>query len=74
MRKYKNLILTCLACVAIPAGAQDAENSVTGVVVDKWGNPVYGASVMVAGAPDTRVETDENGKFEIEWWTQTAKW
>ncbi len=66
MRKYKNLILTCLACVAIPAGAQDAENSVTGVVVDKWGNPVYGASVMVAGAPDTRVETDENGKFEIE--------
>ena len=37
MRKYKNLILTCLACVAIPAGAQDAENSVTGVVVIRDG-------------------------------------
>ena len=54
-----------LACLGIPAGAQEADNGITGVVVDKWGNPVYGASVMVVGQPGTKVETDRNGKFEL---------
>ena len=56
----------CLASLAIPAGAQDADNNIRGMVVDKWGHPVYGASVMVKGMPETRVETDKDGKFSIE--------
>ncbi len=47
------------------AGAQVAENGISGIVVDKWGNPLYGASIMVAGQPDTRVETDRDGNFII---------
>ena len=46
MRKNKILILALLACLCIPVGAQNTDNgNITGVVVDKWGNPVYGASV-----------------------------
>lgn len=56
----------CLALLAVPAGAQDTDNNVRGMVVDKWGHPVYGASVMVKGMPETRVETDKDGKFSIE--------
>lgn len=66
MKKYKNLMWACFACLAIPAGAQDADNNIRGMVVDKWGHPVYGASVMVKGMPETRVETDKDGKFSIE--------
>ena len=66
MRKNKILILALLACLCIPVGAQNTDNgNITGVVVDKWGNPVYGASVYVVDAPDNRVETDKDGKFEI---------
>ena len=65
MKKYKILVLALLACLSIPGGAQNTDNNITGVVVDKWGNPVYGASVQVAGLPSVRVETDKNGKFEI---------
>ena len=66
MRKNKILILALLACLCIPVGAQNTDNgNITGVVVDKWGNPVYGASVYVVGVPDNRVETDKDGKFEI---------
>ena len=66
MKKYKNLMWACLALLAVPAGAQDTDNNVRGMVVDKWGHPVYGASVMVKGMPETRVETDKDGKFSIE--------
>lgn len=37
MKKYKNLMWACLASLAIPAGAQDADNNIRGMVVDKWG-------------------------------------
>lgn len=47
MKRHKILVMVFLACLGIPAGAQEADNGITGVVVDKWGNPVYGASVMV---------------------------
>ena len=46
-------------CANLPALAQEAVGNVTGVVVDPAGRPVYGASVMVIGAPGTRVETDK---------------
>lgn len=59
-------MLAWLACSGIPALAQEADGNVTGVIVDKSGRPVYGASVMLADVPGTRVETDKDGKFEIE--------
>lgn len=59
-------MLAWLACSCIPALAQEADGSITGIVVDQAGRPVYGASVMIAGAPETRIETDKDGKFEIE--------
>lgn len=66
MKIHKILILAFLACLSIPAGAQEeSSKDITGVVVDKWGNPVYGASVMVVGQPETKVETDRDGKFVI---------
>ena len=65
MKKNKILILALLVCLSIPVGAQNTDNNITGIVVDKWGNPVYGASVNVAGMPDVRVTTDKDGKFEI---------
>ena len=65
MKKNKILILALLVCLSIPVGAQNTDSNITGIVVDKWGNPVYGASVNVAGIPDVRVETDKDGKFEI---------
>lgn len=37
MKKYKNLMWACLALLAVPAGAQDTDNNVRGMVVDKWG-------------------------------------
>ena len=65
MKRHKILIIAFLACLSIPAGAQKVDNGIIGVVVDKGGNPVYGASVMIVGQPETKVETDRNGKFEI---------
>lgn len=65
MKKKKIIILTLLACLGISGFSQESANNITGVVVDKWGNPVYGASVLVVGAPKSRVETDKEGKFEI---------
>lgn len=66
MKKNKILILALLACMSIPAGAQNTDNNVTGIVVDKWGHPVYGAAVNVAGSPASMVTTDDEGRFEIE--------
>ena len=55
-----------LVCLSIPVRAQNTDNNIIGIVVDKSGNPVYGASVNVeGGAVETRVETDKDGKFEI---------
>lgn len=65
MKKKKIIILTLLACLGIAGFAQETDKSITGIVVDKWGNPVYGASVLVVGAPMSRVETGKDGTFEI---------
>ena len=47
MRKNKILILALLVCLSIPVRAQNTDNNIIGIVVDKSGNPVYGASVNV---------------------------
>ena len=65
MKKNKILVLALLACFNMPGFAQGTDNNITGFIVDKWGHPVYGASVNVAGNPYGKVTTDKNGKFEI---------
>ena len=40
MKKNKILILALLVCLSIPVGAQNTDSNITGIVVDKWGNPV----------------------------------
>lgn len=65
MKNNKILILTFLLLTSLIVRAQNSDNSYTGVVVDQRGNPVYGASVSVEGAPATRVETDREGRFAI---------
>ncbi|MCD8302142.1 MAG: SusC/RagA family TonB-linked outer membrane protein, partial [Prevotellaceae bacterium] len=72
MRKYKLLIIVFLACLNIPAWAQDVESGITGVVVDKWDHPIYGASIQIAGQPESRVETDRDGNFEIAFIDETV--
>ncbi len=54
-----------LVCLSMAAGAQEAESVINGLVVDKWGEPIYGASVMVAGQPDSKVETNRDGLFVL---------
>ena len=65
MKRYKLIALALLACMGIPAGAQQTDDNITGVVVDKWGLPVYGATVQVKGAPANLTVTDEEGRFKI---------
>lgn len=65
MKKNKILVLAFLTCISMPGFAQNTDGNITGFVVDKWGKPVCGASVSVLDEPDSRVETDKNGKFEI---------
>lgn len=65
MKKSIILILALLTYMSYSVKAQSFDNNITGVVVDKWGSPVYGASVYVLENPNTKVETDRNGHFEI---------
>lgn len=65
MKKNIILALAFLAYMSMPGFAQNADGNITGFVLDKWGKPVYGATVSVIGDPDSKVETDKNGKFEI---------
>ena len=54
-----------LACVSLKGLAQE-ENSVTGKVVDKMGNPVEGALISIENNPLVQgVTTDRNGLFVI---------
>lgn len=66
MKKNKLSILALLACISTQLSAQNTDGNISGFIVDKWGAPVYGASVNIVGAPATRVITDEKGRFEIE--------
>lgn len=66
MKNNKIVILTFLLLMSFIVRAQNSENSFTGVVTDKMGNPVYGASVSIEGLPDTRIETNRNGVFSIK--------
>lgn len=62
--KNKIIALAMLACASLNGWAQD-DSSVTGRVVDNWGNPVSGALVSIVSNPLVKVPTDNNGEFEI---------
>ncbi len=62
MRKFTNRLIAILFFL-IPLVTQ-AQNAVTGRVLDEKGNPVAGASVLLKGAK-TGTKTDANGNFTI---------
>lgn len=43
-----------------------AQQTVTGIVQDRYGLPMKGVSVSTVGAPSNKVITDENGAFAIK--------
>ena len=65
MKNKKIVILTFLACISLHGFAQESNSNITGIVLDKWGHPVYGASVSTVSNPQNRVETNKAGKFKI---------
>ena len=62
MRKFTNR-LSAILFFLVPLVTQ-AQNAVTGKVLDEKGNPVAGASVILKGAK-TGTKTDANGNFTI---------
>ena len=62
--KKKILALTMLAYMGVQVMAQE-ENNITGMILDRAGNPVSGAAVSIVGQPGSLVSTDATGKFEI---------
>ena len=62
MRKFTNRLIAILFFL-VPLITQ-AQNAVTGKVLDEKGNPVVGASVILKGAK-TGTKTDANGNFTI---------
>ena len=66
MKKILGLIATlCLLCLSgIPAVAQN--DVIKGTVVTESGEPVFGAAVMVKGAPGRGVITDDAGHYSIK--------
>ena len=46
MKKYKIVILAIFACVSLKGWAQE-EGNVVGKVIDKLGNPVEGALILL---------------------------
>ena len=61
----KNLLITCVMLLfAITSMAQN-KITISGVVTDKTGETVIGASVRVKGQESTGSITDINGKYQI---------
>ena len=58
-----SLYIGCMAAFATPVLAQN--QTVKGTVVDENGEPVIGASVMIAGQPGAGVVTDLDGNYSI---------
>lgn len=65
--KRKVIISLCLGFMALFAAPAMAQNqTVKGTVVDEKGEPVIGASVVVAGQPGSGVITDLDGNYTIQ--------
>jgi TonB-linked SusC/RagA family outer membrane protein len=60
----RHILLAITLMVGLGSTAQEASN-VTGVVVDKLGNPVSGAMVEIQNNPNTKAYTNRQGVFEI---------
>lgn len=60
------LVLILFGWSVQPSFAQSLSHNITGVVVDQWGEPIFGALVISMEEMDHRTTTDHEGKFEIE--------
>lgn len=63
-RRYL-LMLSLILLSSLSAMAQNMKK-VTGVVLDEFGDPLPGATVVVKGNSTTGVATDMNGKFSLD--------
>lgn len=57
-------LFTIALCLFISIGAAWAQNTVTGTVTDESGQPLAGASVLVAGTT-VGVNTDLDGNYSV---------
>ena len=57
-------LLTIALCLLVSIGAAFAQNTVTGTVTDESGQPLAGASVLVAGTT-VGVNTDLDGNYSV---------
>lgn len=57
-------LFTIALCLFISIGAAWAQNTVTGTVTDESGQPLAGASVLVAGTT-VGVNTDLEGNYSV---------
>ena len=58
----RHILLAITLMVGLGSSAQETYN-VTGVVVDKLGNPVSGAMVEIQNNPNTKAYTNRQGVF-----------
>lgn len=58
-------IVQILLMALISGTLANAQNSVSGIILDDRGEPVYGATIIEQGTTDNFVLTDEHGGFKI---------
>jgi len=63
MKRY--ILLVIAFALGIGGYAQEKSENISGIVVDKFGNPVSGALIELRNSPDTKTYTDQQGKFSI---------
>ncbi len=61
----KSYILTFLLLFVIPAWVLAQDTTITGTITDTAGEPLVGATVVVAGQPEIGTSTDLNGEFTL---------
>jgi TonB-linked SusC/RagA family outer membrane protein len=63
MKRY--ILLVIAFALGIGGYAQEKSENISGIVVDKFGNPVSGALIELRNSPDAKTYTDQQGKFSI---------
>lgn len=64
-KNYRKFIYLCLLPLFISYNGFSQEQPLAGTVIDKKGNPVADAAIIIKGQPGTEVTSDKNGKFTI---------
>lgn len=65
MNAKKHIILTGVSLMCALAALGQNMRTANGTVIDENGQPVIGATVIVAGQPKTDTVTDIDGKFKL---------